>query len=586
MSAADVAPLLPLAIASPLAGAVLVVLVSRWFPHAAVLVALASLAATLAVLGLAARAVYGGTVVATYLGDWKPVHGAVLGIALAADPLGLTYAILCAAIGAVLVVFNASQHGGLAARESGQYLGLFMLMLAALIGAGLTGDLFDLFVWFEVAALSSYGLTAFFLERPIALEATFKLLVLTTIASFGVFIGSALLYRGTGALNYGQLHVALAGRMGPVALVAVGLLIAGYATKAGLIPFHPWLPDAHTAAPGPVSALFSGLMVNLGVIAIARIAFQLAPPHTSVLLGVVSVLGVASALGGALMALVQDDLKRLLAYDTVSQMGMLAVGFATATPDGIAGAAYHLANHALFKSLLFLCAAGIVHSTGYSKLSEMGGLLRHRPALAIAFAVGSLAIAGLPPLNGYTSLGLIHSALEQRHAYVTFGLVLLAQVLTIAALSRAGYLAFLRSRGDPHERMDPLRNGMRAGLAALGAACIAFGCLPYAVLDHIAIPAAAAVLRGNAFARAVLHGSGRIAPVHASFTYLDPRDLAIVLATAVLGVGLAALVVRAQRMPRGVQLVQRLHTGSANDYAAFTAAGMVATLVALLAGRS
>ena len=585
MPASHVAPLLPLAIAAPIAAAVLVLLASRWSPRVALALALAGLAASLVVLGLAAPTVYGGSVPVTYLGNWTPVHGAALGIALAADPLGLTYALLCGAIGVVLVVFNASQHGGLGPREDGQYLCLFLLMLAALIGAGLTADLFDLFVWFEVAALASYGLTAFFLERPVALEATFKLLILTTIASFGVFIGSALLYRETGALNYGQLHGALAGHLGSVDLVAIGLLVAGYATKAGLVPFHPWLPDAHTAAPGPVSALFSGLMVNLGVLAIARICFQLAPRNQGALLGVVTGLGLASALLGAFMALFQDDLKRLLAYDTVSQMGMLAVGFATATPAGVAGAVYHLANHALFKSLLFLCAAGIVHSTGQSKLSEMGGLLRHRPALAVAFAVGALAIAGLPPLNGYTSLGLIHSGLEQRHAYFTLALVLVAQVLTIAALSRAGYLAFLRSRDDPHERMDPLRNGMRAGLAVLGAGCIAFGAVPYTVLDHIAIPAASALLRGNAYARAVLRGHGHIPQIHATFAYLDPLDLGIVLSTAVLGIALAATVVRAGRLPQGIQLVRRLHSGSANDYAAFTAAGMIATLVALLAAR-
>src|SRR5205807_10125743 len=119
---------------------------------------------------------------------------------------------------------------------------LFQLLVAALIGAALTADLFNLFVWFEVAALASYGLTGFFLERPIALEAAFKILVLTTIAGFAIFIGAGLLYSGHGALNLGQLHDAIAAHAGTADLVALGLLVSGFATKAGLVPFHGWLP--------------------------------------------------------------------------------------------------------------------------------------------------------------------------------------------------------------------------------------------------------------------------------------------------------------------------------------------------------
>src|SRR5581483_5519448 len=137
----------------------------------------------------------------------------------------------------------------------------------------LTGDLFNLFVWFEVAALASYALTAFFLERPIALEAAFKILVLTTIASFGIFIAAALIYSGHGALNMGQIHEAVQHAGRPADAVALALLIGGFATKAGLFPFHGWLPDAHSAAPGPISALFSGLMVNLGIVSVGRLVF-------------------------------------------------------------------------------------------------------------------------------------------------------------------------------------------------------------------------------------------------------------------------------------------------------------------------
>ena len=279
-----------------------------------------------------------------------------------------------------------------------------------------------------MAALASYALTAFFLERPIALEAGFKILVLTNIASFVVFLGTAFIYAGTGAVDFAQIYHALRGHIQVADSIALGLLIAGFATKAGLVPFDGWLPDAHTAAPGPVSALFSGLMVNLGIVAIARVVFQLFKPgRAQPVLGLLMVIGLVSAVGGAFFALLQDDLKRLLAYDTISQMGVLTVGLATGTATGIAGAMYHLLDHALFKSLLFICAGAIVHATGATKLSEMGGLAKHMPGIAIAFTLGAIAIAGIPPLNGYAGVGLIHDALLETGQYWPFAVMLVAQ---------------------------------------------------------------------------------------------------------------------------------------------------------------
>jgi multicomponent Na+:H+ antiporter subunit D len=211
MTRAGLASLLPLTVAIPIGGAVLAPIAARASRRLPLLICLASLIGTIFVLALFAPTVYGGTVLSHYMGHWIPVRGKALGIAFAADSVGLTYALAVAGIGAVLLLSTLSELGGLGAREMGGYACLFQLLLAALIGSGLTADLFNLFVWFEVAALASYGLTGFFLERPIALEAAFKILVLTTIASFAIFIGAALLYRRHGALNFGQLHSALTG---------------------------------------------------------------------------------------------------------------------------------------------------------------------------------------------------------------------------------------------------------------------------------------------------------------------------------------------------------------------------------------
>ena len=580
MSSQALASMLPLPAALPLAGAVAAPLLARLRRRLAVIVGLVALGGSTVVLLLQAPSVFGGLVRAHYLGLWTPVHGRALGIALAADPFGLIFALTAAVLGAVLLLYTLSELGGLGPRELGGYACLFQLVVAALIGAALTADLINLFVWFEVAALASYGLTAFLLERPIALEAAFKILALTTLASFAVFIGAGLLYDVNGALNYAQLHAALARHLSTADVIALGLLVAGFATKAGLVPFHGWLADVHTATSGPVSALFSGLMYNFGIVAIARLVFQVFGVGRTPILGLLLTMGIISALLGAVMALAQDDLKRLLAYDTISQMGILAVGLGTGTAPGIAGAGYHLVNHALFKSLLFLCAGAILHRTGLTNLSDMGGLARRMPAVAVAFVIGTASIVGIPPFNGYVSLSLIHTGLLDSHQYLPYALMLVAQTITIAALGKAAWLAFFRRRAEDYPPLEPLRPGMVAGLAGLAACCVVFGVLPRFFLDSVMAPAAASLLNPARYASGVLTGLARLPALHLPFDYASPGELLSVAGCAAAGAVLAWVYLRA-REPAPVRLLRAAHTGSVNDYAAYAVAGMLAVIAVL-----
>jgi multicomponent Na+:H+ antiporter subunit D len=581
MTEAALASLLPLPVALPIAGAVAAPLLARLHRQLAVITGLVALSGSTVILLLQAPGVFSGLVRAHYLGLWTPVHGRALGIAFAADPFGLIFALTSAVIGAVLLLYTLSELGGLGPRELGGYACLFQLVLAALIAAALTADLINLFVWFEVAALASYGLTAFFLERPIALEAAFKILALTTLASFAVFIGTGLLYAVNGALNYGQLHDALARHLSTPDLIALGLLVAGFATKAGLVPFHGWLADVHTATSGPVSALFSGLMYNFGIVAIGRLAFQVFGVTRVPILGLLLTVGIISALLGAVMALAQDDLKRLLAYDTISQMGILAIGLGTGTAPGIAGAVYHLVSHALFKSLLFLCAGAILHRTGLTKLSGMGGLARRMPVVAVAFVIGAASIAGIPPFNGYVSLSLIHTGLLDSHQYVPYALMLAAQVITIAALGKAAWLAFFRPRAEDYPRLEPLRPGMVAGLGSLAGCCVVFGVLPQFFLDSVMAPAAASLLHPARYASGVLTGLARLPALRLPpFDYVSPVELTTLVACAAAGAALAWWYLRA-REPAPVRLLRAAHTGSVNDYAAYAVAGTLAVIAVL-----
>ncbi|HZC73285.1 MAG TPA: proton-conducting transporter membrane subunit [Jatrophihabitans sp.] len=569
---------LPLAVAFPIAGGILAPLVARIHRRLPLVLGITAVAGALGVLGAVAARIYAGDghVLTHFVSGERPVDGKALGIALTADPFGVTFALLTAAIGVLLLLSALSELGELGPRELGGLACLTQLLLAALIGAALAADSVDLFVWFEVAALASYGLTGFFLERPIALEAALKNMVLTSMAGFAVFAGVGMLYSSTGAVNLGQLHDAAG--TSRAQLVAIALLVAGFATKAGLVPFHGWLADTYTPVPGAVSALFAALMVNLGVVALARLGLQVFA-GTHALLGLLMGLGIASALVGAALALVQEDLKRLLAWDAISQTGILIAGFASARPDGVAGASYQLVNHALFKALLFLCAGAVVHSTGVTKLADMGGLARRRPLLTGAFTVGCLAIAGVPPLNGYASLGLIHESL--RDEPVLFAGALLAQAITVAALGRAAYLAFYRRRASEYEHLERSRLGMRISLIALAVCCVAFGVLADPFVRHIAGPAASGLLHPAGYASAALGRHWVVPAMDVTFEYGKIADL--LLAAAEVGVGalLAVWVVRTGP-PRVLRWLRSVHTGSVNDYATMFAGGLVLTAVALL----
>jgi multicomponent Na+:H+ antiporter subunit D len=280
------------------------------------------------------------------------------------------------------------------------------------------------------------------------------------------------------------------------------------------------------------------------------------------------------------MALVQDDLKRLLAWDTVAQTGVLIAGFAARTADGVAGAVYHLVNHGLFKALLFLCAGAVVHSTGVTNLSDMGGLARRRPLLTAAFTVGVLSIAGVPPLNGYASLGLIHHGLADRP--VVLGCQLIAQIFTVAALGRAAYLGFYRRRSRAYEHLEPIRPGMKVSLSVLSAGCLAFGALAGPFVARVAGPAAAGLLNPALYAAGALGKPVELPPAAVSFDYLDPKTLGLIAGEVVLGLAVLALTMRADNLAASLRWLRRAHTGNVNDYAGFATAGMILVAGALL----
>ena len=346
------------------------------------------------------------------MGGWIPP----VGINLVSDGLSTFMLVIINTVAFLVIVFSLRYMDLYTAKP--QYYALFMLMIAGMNGVALTGDMFNLFVFLEIASIASYALVAFGCEHE-ELEASFKYLILGGMASALILLGVAILYSTTGTLNMADMaQVFSTGRANKAALFALALLIMGFGVKGALVPFHAWLPDAHPSAPAPISAMLSGVLIKvLGIYALTRVVFNVFG-FTPTLGAILMALGGLSMVVGALMAIGQDDLKRLLAYSTISQIGYVVLGLGLGTPLGIIGGLFHLLNHATFKSLLFMSSGAIEYSTGTRKLNQMGGLNRRLPVTTAASTTGFLSVSGIPPFNGFFSKLILIIACIEAHRYV------------------------------------------------------------------------------------------------------------------------------------------------------------------------
>ncbi|MEO0183128.1 MAG: NADH-quinone oxidoreductase subunit M [candidate division WOR-3 bacterium] len=341
--------------------------------------------------------------------------------------LFMLFAIYLVSFGVTLFSIDYMEHYG----SKGIFYALFMIMVGGMSGLVLATDLFTIYVFLEVAAISSYGLVAYGLKHD-ELEASFKYLALSAVATAFLLLGIALIFSITGSLKLGDIADRFFKEDAKfIMYICTGFFIFGFGLKAALVPFHSWLPDAHPSAPAPISAMLSGLLIKVsGVYALTRIflnVFGLTPAVSTVLM----YLGIISILVGAVLALGQDDIKRMLAYSSISQVGYIILGFGAGTSFAIMGALFHILNHALAKGLLFLNSGSVEHSTGTRDLNKMGGLGKRMPITAATTVVGSLSVAGVPPLNGFWSKLFIIIGLLQARAYGFAFVAVLASIITL-----------------------------------------------------------------------------------------------------------------------------------------------------------
>ncbi len=444
--------------------------------------------------------------------EWNVPYGS---IAVALDPLSAFFAIPILGLCALAAVYGSEYLWAYRERKPlGPHWFFYNLLAASmlLVVVARNGVLF-LVAW-EVMSLSSYFLVTFEDETPSVREAGQIYLVATHLGTAFLFVFFILLGRNAGSLDFDKIVAAAVPASASLLFV---LALVGFGTKAGFMPLHVWLPEAHPAAPSHVSAVMSGVMVKTGIYGIVRtLTFLPAPPEWWgwLLIGI----GMLSGVWGILFAIAQHDLKRMLAYSTVENVGVIALGLgigllgmgsgsAILAILGFSGALLHVLNHALFKGLLFLGAGAVLHETGTRELDRLGGLLKRMPRAGGAFLVGAVAITGVPPLNGFVGEFLIYRGAFREEMFLGTAsavpaLGVIASLALIGGLAAVGFtkafgVAFLgEPRTETAARAHEPGPLMLVPMYVLAAGCFFVGVFSPRVVSGI-MPAVLDVVQGE-----------------------------------------------------------------------------------------
>ena len=385
-------------------------------------------------------------------------------VAVFGDGLGVFLSVIATVIGCLAVIFSTSYMKGEA--SLGRYYAFVLFFIGAMVGLVLTSNLLLIFFFWEITAICSYALIAFHNDDPKAVRGGIKALIITSVGGVGLLAGALVIFAYTGSYDI-NAFIGAAGTIPAniLSLLAFGFLIAA-AAKSAQFPFQTWLPDA-MEAPSPISALIhAATMVNAGVYLLARTfpAFQNVPYWREA----VMVVGSLSAILAAVMALTANDLKRVLAYSTVSQLGYMVYAIGAGS---VFASQFHLFSHSIFKALLFLGAGAVIHSIGTRDMMEMGGVGKKLPLVKWVFIIGSLALAGLPVLNGFWSKELILEAGFKGGPTWLYVLMVIVAGLTALYTARCVWLVFFgEPRTDYHAH--PVGLSMKVALIPLALAAL------------------------------------------------------------------------------------------------------------------
>ena len=516
------------------------------------ILALLSITASLAfILALVKPVMWNGEIIAYWMGGRVPAGGYAIGIALEVDALSLFFALLVSVAVFVSGVYSIQymRHDD----NEREYYTLFLMLGGGVMGLVLSGDLFNMFIMVEILTFAAVALTAFRNTAKGALEAAFKYLVVGSIGSTCILVGTSMLYAQAHTLNLAQLAQVIPGNLNTATKVAFALLFVGFGTKAFIVPFHPLAADAHGAAPASISVMISGVLTKSGIYGIIRLTYFL---FQTMNLGTMQFLlvfiGSLSMFICVTMALAQHDFKRLLAFHSISQIGYVLTAVGLCTALGLSAGLYHAMNHTLFKGLLFLAAGAVLHETGTTDLGKLGGLSKKMPHTTVLFLIGAFSISGIPPFNGFASKWMIYQATYQKaveSGNIGFLLVtiiaLVTSVLTLASFVKVSQSVFFGQLPRELENVKEVSFGMRLAMGIFALLCVLTGLFPNLVTTYITEPAAKAVFSVAQYISAMgFDASGVAAENAVSFAHVgvwEPISWLLILCIALLSVTIVAV---------------------------------------------
>lgn len=435
-----------------------------------------------------------------WLGGWKPPWG----IELVVDPLNAYLLIILFFLSLVCAVYSKNNIEHELPRKRVSFYILFQLLISGLCGVTMTGDIFNMFVFIEIFSISAYALIA--ARGKIALKASFTYLILGSIGTCFFLLGVGFLYSITGSLNLHDLSILLPPfYANKVVKAAFVFFVLGLSIKMALFPFHTWLPDAHAFAPPEISAILSGIMIQISSYALIRIAFSVFTVPFLNLFPILSILcwvSSAAIVAGSVLAITQTNLKRMLAYSSVANMGyiMLAVGLSTSSVEppwgGLNPALMHILNHALMKGCLFLAAGAFIYKADLWHITEFRGLSKKMPLTCAAFVLAAISMIGIPPSVGFVSkLYIVLASIETRN-YFFVAVLLVSSLLNLVYFWRVietMYMKHGEGGHDPHGSNGTAKElplGMLAPILLLASLCIVLGILwlakvPIPILEQV-----------------------------------------------------------------------------------------------------